>query len=113
MIVIECPFEPPHTHEYPDDWMMGGASGLDPRADPRWRPTTYEYYDDKLQRIAVTQTPLCDDEALDHCTAIAGRGPDWNPVWVRAIRPGDHAEMLPWTYDKATDTLLPKETNNA
>lgn len=112
VVLVDCDFDPPHVHEYPGDWEFGGANGLDPRADRRWRPTTYEYYNDRAERIWITQVPLCDDEALDNCTNIAGRGPGWNPVWVAAIRPDTGAEMLPWTYDKATDTLSPRESSD-
>lgn len=101
--------DPPHEHEFPEDWIFGGASGLDPRADPRWRPTTYEYYNERAERLWCTQTPLCDDQALDECTKIASMGPTFNPHWISAIRPDTGAEMLPWTYDKATDTLTPRE----
>ena len=112
MIVIECGYEPEHTHEYPDDWTFGGANETDPRADPRWHPTTYEYYDDKLRRIAQTQVPICDDAALDYFTNIANRGADWNPVWIAAIRPDQRgAEMLPFKYNKADDTVYPNEEN--
>lgn len=112
MIVIECPFEPSHTHEYPDDWIMGGASSLDPRADERWHPTLYEYYNDRAERIYLTQVPLCDDEALEYCTTIASWGRDWNPVWIAAVRPDKGAEMLPFIYNKTDDTLYPKESGD-
>jgi hypothetical protein len=106
-IIIDCPYEPPHTHEYPDDWEFGGASGLDPRVDRRWHPTTYEYIDADLKRSHVTQVPLCDDEALDYFTFVANLGPSFNPVWVWAVTP-EGVRTLPFTYDKATDTVYPK-----
>lgn len=106
-IIIECAFDPPHTHHYPDDWQFGGANSLDPRADPRWHPTTYEYIDANLERIHITQVPLCDDEALDYCTNVASFGPDFNPVWVWSVTP-EGVVALPFIYDKATDTLYPK-----
>lgn len=112
MILIECEFaEPTEEHEYPDDWHFGGADELDPRADPRWLPTTYEYYDNRAERIWVTQIPLCDDEALDRFTWVAERGADFNPVWVSAKRPSGEIEMLRWTYDKAQDLLTPVKEN--
>ena len=107
-IQIECSFEPPHTHEYPDDWIFGGATGDDPRADRRWHPTTYEYYNDRLERIAVTQVPLCDDEALDYFTKVGEWGKNFNPVWLWAVRP-EGITVLPFTYDKSTDTVYPSE----
>lgn len=106
MIVHPCQFDGP-DHEYPDDWIFGGANGLHPGADPRFKPTTYEYYDDKVAVVCLTQVPLCDDQALDEFTKVAGRG--FNPVWLSAKRPDGKIEMLPWTYDKAEDMLYPKE----
>ena len=109
MIVLECGFDPPHTHEFPDDWIFGGANGLDPRADPRWKPTTYEYWNERAECIHITQTPLCDDQALDEFTKVASFGPTYSPHWLSAKRPNNTVEMLPWLYDKATDELYPKE----
>jgi hypothetical protein len=109
-VLIECDFEPPHAHEYPDDWIFGGANGLHPGADPRYRATIYWYYDDKLDVIEVNSSLLCDDEAIDFFTNVAALGPDFNPVYVSAKRPvGDDlkefkTEMLHWKYDKLTDT---------
>lgn len=108
MIVIECRFDPPHVHEFPDDWDFGGANGTDPRADSRWRPTTYEYIDDRLDCIHTTQTPLCDDQALDEFTKIANMGRDFKPVWIRVTRPGGSPELLPFVYDKRTDEVRPR-----
>lgn len=98
-----------HAHEFPDDWTFGGPNETDPRADPRWKPTTYEYYDSKVRRIHVTQVPLCDDEALDYFTKVAGWGAGFDPVWVSAKRPDGNMEMLPWTYSKATDEIEAKQ----
>jgi hypothetical protein len=112
MIEVECHYtDPPHVHEYPDDWKFGGANGLHPGADPRWKPTTYEYFDDKIQRIHVTQTPLCDDQALDEFTKIARMGPTFNPKWLRVRRPDGTTEMLPWEYNKEQDTFYPTGGN--
>jgi hypothetical protein len=107
VIEIECDFtDPPHVHEYPDCWIFGGANELDPRADPRWKPTTYIYYDRDTSEITTTQWPLCDDEALDNFTQVARiRGAD--PRWISAKRPSSSPEMLPFLYDKATDTVYP------
>ena len=105
---LKCRFEPEHYHEYPDDWQFGGANGLDPRADPRWRGTTYEYYNAQAERIELTQVPLCDDQAIDEFTRVANLGPGFDPVWLSAKRPGGALEMLPWTYDKKTDEVSPR-----
>lgn len=97
--------EEEHTHILLDDWHLGGPNSTDPRADSRWAPTTYEYYDGRAQRIHVTQVPLCDDEALDYFTTVAGWGKGFNPVWVSATRPDRSVQMLPFTYNKATDEI--------
>lgn len=113
MKVIPCKFGGP-DHEYPDDWVFGGVDGTHPGADPRWkwRTSAYEYYDDKARIIHSTSVPLCDDEAIDSFTVVAGYGPSFNPVWVSATRylkdGTTKVEMLPWTYDKATDTATEK-----
>lgn len=91
-------------HFYPGDWQWGGANEIDPRADHRWRPNTYEYYSDRLEIIHVTQTPLCDEEAIDNFTVVASYGPGFNPVHVSARRPDGTLEMLKVKYNKATDT---------
>jgi hypothetical protein len=101
--------DPPHEHDYPEGWLFGGANGIDPRTDERWKPTTYEYWSDRAELLHTTQAPLCDDQALDEFTKIASMGPSFNPHWLSAKRPNNTVEMLPWLYDKATDTLVPKE----
>lgn len=106
MIVFPCKYDGP-DHEFPDDWIFGGANMQHPAPDPRWRPTTYEYYDAQAKRIHIAQDFMCDDEAIDKFTWVANLGPMYNPVWLSATRPveggGYKTEMLPWTYDKATD----------
>jgi hypothetical protein len=103
---IECKFEPPHIHEFPEDWLFDGANGLDPRADNRWRPTTYVYYDCNLAPIFLTQTPLCDDQAIEEFTKVAKFGKQWKPVYLAVKRPDMTApEMLGWKYDKETDEV--------
>lgn len=107
MISLPCQYEGP-PHEFPDDWEFGGADGEHPGADPRYKPTTYHYYNDQAQVIFTTQTFLCDDEAIDKFTKVSQYGKSFNPVWVSATRylkDGSRVvEMLPWTYDKDTDT---------
>lgn len=109
-MILDCFYtDPPHQHEYPPDWVFGGADGLDPRADERWQPTTYVYYDKDLTILHVTQTPLCDDEAIDQFTLVAGWFRDANPNWIIVTRPDRTTETLPWNYDKSTDTAYPME----
>ena len=106
MIEIRCPYDPPHVHQYPDDWEFGGASGTDPRADRRWKPSTYIYYDADLTVLETSQTPLCDDQAIDEFTKVAAKGRDFNPVWLYVARPGmRRAFRIPWKYDKQTDEV--------
>jgi hypothetical protein len=106
-VVIACPYEPPHEHRFPADWQFGGANGLDPRADPRWETTVYEYFDGQLHCIHTTVVPLCDDEAIDRFTNVAGYGPTFDPVYLSKRRPYEKGEMLPWKYDKASDLVVP------
>lgn len=110
MIKIPCEYGVDHEfHEFPDDWQFGGARGTHPAADPRWKPTTYEYWNEfRVQRLFLTQTPLCDDQALDEFTKIANRGPKWNPTMLMVIRPDGKPEVLPWIYNKETDELSPR-----
>lgn len=101
MIVKECRFEPPHTHEWPDDWEFGGATGQDPRSDPRWRPTTYVYLDEGLHRVHLTQTPLCDDQAIDEFTRYRGS----RASYLQVRRPDSGLELLPFQYNPDTDEV--------
>jgi hypothetical protein len=104
--VITCSFDPPHEHIYPADWTFGGSDGTDPRADERYKPDTYYYFDDQLRIIHVTQVPLCDDEAVDRFTEVAAYGPNFNPVFLHVRRHEDSSSRsIPVTYDKATDTV--------
>lgn len=97
-------------HEFPNDWVMAGANGEDPRADPRWKPTTYLYYDWQAQVIWTTQTPLCDEQAIDEFTKIRDMGPSFRPKWIGKYQglPGT-VEMLPYVYDPATDEVTYRE----
>jgi hypothetical protein len=103
LIVIECDYIEPHQHHYPADWRFGGVDGLDPRADIRYRPSTYVYFDRRLQPIHLTQVPLCDNQAIDEFTKVASWGSGFAPVWVQVSRPGEKPVTLPVMYDKATD----------
>lgn len=104
--VLLCNYtDPPHVHVFPKDWKFGGANGCHPGADPRWKATTYTYFAADAQPLRMTQAPICDDQALDEFTLVAGRG---NPKWLMAEKDGKPI-MLPWVYDKESDTLIPKE----
>lgn len=107
-VTIICHYtEPPHEHHFEAGWIFGGANGLHPGADPRWQQTTYTYYDDRAKACYTTQVPLCDDQAIDEFTKVAGYGR--NPVWLAADRPDGTVEMLPWVYDKATDSVTERQ----
>jgi len=109
---IKCRYGFDHEyHEYPNDWIMGGANGEDPRADPRWKPTTYLYYDWQAQVIWTTQTPLCDDQAIDEFTKVRDMGTTMRPKWIGKYRglPGGPVQMLNVVYDAATDTVTARE----
>lgn len=103
MIVLDYP-EWGCIHEYPDDWEFGGAVGADPRADPRWMPTTYEYLGKMFERVAITQTPLCDHEAIANLGTVNARhptGPD--ALFISAARPPNGAlEMI---YSNTEDAV--------
>ena len=115
VLVQECPYEPPHTHEYPLNWEFGGPNGTDPRVDLRWVPerrTTYTYISDRFEQLHVSQSLICDDEALDYFTTVAEWGPTFHPKYVMALRPNGTVETLPFEYDEATDTVFDKEWGN-
>lgn len=96
-----------HEHLYTLDWEIAGCSGLDPRIDVRYVPTSYEYYDVDTTSLWLTQVPFCDDEALDYFTFVAGiRGA--NPRWVSAKRPSGIIEMLPYYYYADRDEVVPR-----
>lgn len=106
MIILNCEYDIPHTHEYPDDWSFGGANGLHPGADPRWETTTYTYFDDHFDPIYTTSVPLCDEQAIDQFTFVAGLGAGYNPVYLSARRRGELVGgMLPVKYSKTDDTV--------
>jgi len=105
-LVQACPYEPPHEHEFPDDWFFGGPLGTDPRADERWTPAVYMYRDDHLIVIHHTSVPFCDDEAIDKFTEVAGYGPGYNPIWLQVKRPGERDfHTIPVKYNAETDEV--------
>jgi hypothetical protein len=104
-VIQDCTFDIPHCHEYPDDWEFGGPAGTDPRADPRWRGSTYTYLDATLHQIHLTQAPLCDSQALDEFTLVASWG--LQPVYLQVKRPSGEVIVLPWQYNEKTDEMSP------
>lgn len=94
MIVLEYP-EWGCEHEFPDDWTFGGAVGADPRADPRYLPTTYEFLDRSFRRIHVCCSPLCDHEAIrGKRPRIEGSFRDAKVFYIKAIRPDGTTEVV-------------------
>lgn len=110
-IELICPWDENCVqHTYPADWKFSGASGTDARADSRFMPDVYTYYDAEMHELYITTSLLCDEHALDYFTNVATWGRDWSPVYVTVRRHGERDERpLPWSYDKATDVL----TSNA
>lgn len=103
-ILLDCGYD--ETHEYPDDWIFGGADELDPRADMRWMPTTYTYLDAGLRDVHVTQAPICLHQAIDEFTKVEGWG-NLKPVYLQIRKPGDKPHVLDLCYVAATDTVHP------
>lgn len=109
-ILLDCGYED-SPHEFPDDWIFGGADGNDPRADPRWEPTTYIYLDRTLHDVHVTQTPLCLEQAIDEFTLVQGWG-NLNPIYLQVTTPDDRRNrkqgtVLDLVYVAATDCVHP------
>jgi hypothetical protein len=107
VITQECPYavlEGHRPHRFPDDWEFGGANGQDPRADPRWQPTTYRHLAAHLDEVWLTQTPLCDDQAIDEFTKHSELG----VVYLQVRRPGERDfVLLDWQYDRVADLVSP------
>lgn len=102
MISLECRFEPPHAHEFPDDWELVGPTGRDPRGDRRWCGSTYVYLDDHLNEVWTTQTPLCDEQAIDEFT----KHRDIGATYVQVRRPDERDfVLLDWQYNPESDTV--------
>lgn len=92
------------THEFPEDWVFGGAVGADPRADARWLPTTYEYLDRNMNRVHITQTPLCDHQAVRTQRAtVDNYFPDHKVRYIIATRPDGKPEMVYADIEGAVD----------
>jgi len=90
-------------HEFPNDWIFGGADGIHPGSDPRWVPTIYEYMDEKLVTVHSTVVPVCDEEAFDYFTQVA----EWRltPVYIAKHKPGEKVELIPVKYNEKEDTF--------
>jgi hypothetical protein len=105
-VIIECDYLEPHEHDFPDDWILGGADGTHPGADPRWKSVTYTYYDESFRPIETTSVPTCQAQALDEFTKVANYGPGYNPVYISAKQPGEPVgAMLPFKYSKEDDSV--------
>lgn len=109
MIDVICKAEPEHVHSYPDDYILGGTTGTHPGADARNQPVVYQYYDEAARPLWATVVPICDDQAIDYFTMVASFGPYFNPVWVSARSQDRTLRMLPFVYEKATDTAWEKK----
>lgn len=106
MTVILCEYDIPHEHEFPEDWVFGGADGMHFGADVRWKPVSYTYYNEAFEAIHVTSAPLCDQQAIDEFTLVANYGAGFVPVYLGARHQGEAvATMLPVKYNKADDTV--------
>jgi hypothetical protein len=105
-LIQECPYDPPHVHKFPKNWIFGGPAGTDPRADPRWTPDSYQYFDGGLRLLHTTTVPFCDDEALDAFTAVASFGPGYHPRYIGVVRAGTRKlTLLPFEYDEEEDLV--------
>jgi hypothetical protein len=94
MILLEYP-EWGCEHEYPDNWVFGGAIGADPRADPRYLPTTYVFMDRKLQAIHTCCSSLCDHEAIQSKKPrIENSFRNAKVYYIKAIRPDGTTELI-------------------
>ena len=89
-IVKYVPDDPECAHELPNDWQFGGATGEDPRADPRWMPTTYLFMDRGLVGRHHTTEPRCDHEARGwYRERTTERLPkEWEIFFILATPPG-------------------------
>lgn len=107
MIELVCKYIEEHIHEFPDDWEFGGADLSDPRADARFDTTVYTYYTADMQPLHVSCAHICDESALDAFTIVDRWCTRGTPVYLSAKRPNQKAEILPWQYNKSTDTIHP------
>lgn len=105
VIVITCHWtDPPHFHEYPGDWVFGGANSTHPATDPRWRSTVYTYLDAEFRPVYSTSEYLCDDQAIERFTWVRDSIQGARPKYIMVQRPGATKPIaLPWTYNWEND----------
>jgi hypothetical protein len=86
--------DPECKHPLPGDWEFAGATGEDPRADPRWQPETFSYLDRMLHRITITQVPRCIHEAIGSHKTLVERRTDRKVFYVTGGLPDEKAEII-------------------
>jgi len=89
--------DPECRHSLPGDWEFGGATDQDPRADPRWQPITYVYFDKMMRQIWMTQEPMCVHQAkgpsfLGRAEHIQRGGRKVH--YITAALPGNEAKVI-------------------
>jgi hypothetical protein len=90
-------------HLFPDDWIFGGANGMDPGADPRFQVTTYWYLDADLEDVAVASHLRCDGDALEYFSQLQRL----NPRYIFVKRPGKTKRaMMPYEYRADVDIIF-------
>lgn len=94
--------DPPHEHEYPGDWVFGGADGCHPGADARYRPVLYTYYNADIQPVCYTTEFVCDDYAVEGFTKYRDR----KPVYLTAQPHDAKVYTVPWVYDSSEDEAV-------
>jgi hypothetical protein len=77
-------------HVFPKDWHFGGATGDDPRADPRWTPSVYLFVDGGMVAQHTSSIPFCDHDAKGpYRLLMNSRLPDGKQIhFVMVTRPG-------------------------
>lgn len=81
-----------------------------PATDPRWRPATFRYRNDKLEIIEVTQTPIDNESALANFHTIASYGDGFEDVtYIEKCEPdSDEFKMMPYKFVNGTvEKVLP------
>ena len=92
-------------HEYPIDWRFGGADECDPRADERFMPASYAYYDENLDQVWITSSFVCEEAALDAFTFVRDTL-KCRPKYIMTRRPGESVHtIMPWVYSPETDEV--------
>lgn len=83
--MVKCKYVPEIEHEYPEDWIFGGADGTHPGADSRYKPATYMYFDKDLVLLSMTNVPTCDEAAIAYVAHIQ-QSYRCEVSWVQVIR---------------------------